>query len=196
MVPLEVCDYCLLVVHLLTHFLAAHLPTPIRLDHTLFFDRFTSRDLISAYQYAYFTIAKPLTVGNGITYDDDVDLVSTAFIEEVEENTATTVTQCEEFVDQVKCEDLLRTLATSELLSAYCYGYYRIVKVFSFPPAVNSRTRPLAISRLVVKSETIGLHLQRASVLAIEDVPPPPVCGPYTGEKMFSMPASSTYHLP
>lgn len=144
----------------------------------MFFNQLISIDLVAAYQYAYYTIIQPLIVGTGVTHPHDIDYPSSSA--HVDEDN-TNVNLVEDVEDQFKSEDRLREddggkvgkNSSCDLLSTYRYGYYPIVKEFSLPSTASSVLR--AFARLVIKSQDIGVYLQRSSVLVIEDVPPPPV---------------------
>lgn len=136
------------------------------------FNQLISIDLVAAYQYAYYTIIKPLIVRTGVTHPHDFDYPSSsAHVDE--DNTNVNLVQ-------FKSEDRLSALSSCDLLSTYRYGYYPIVKVFSWPPSTASSVLR-TFARLVIKSQDIGVYLQRSSALVIEDVPTPPVHGPSTG---------------
>lgn len=72
-----------------------------------------------------------------------------------------------------KSEERLAMLTAHQLLSAYCYGYYRVVKSSLLLPPLARPLLSRTFSRIVIRSDrVVGLCLKVASVLRITDWTP------------------------
>ncbi|KAI0800283.1 hypothetical protein C8Q74DRAFT_402529 [Fomes fomentarius] len=123
----------------------AEFPLPSLAERTSF-HRLTSTDLVSAYQYGYYSIANPFITGTAATDVDDAD--ASAPIAKNEESNDS-VTQVKDVEVSLAIQDLPETPTSCGLLSGHRYRRYLITKAYALPcPSVSTLPEPPTADRM------------------------------------------------
>lgn len=131
---------------------SANFPLPSLAERTTF-HRLTSTDLVSAYQYGYYSIAKPFITGTSATDAEDAD-ASAPMARNEESNES--VTQVKDVEVSLEIQDLLETPTSCGLLSGRRYRRYLITKACALPCSSVSNLQELPAADQMPLVVTIG----------------------------------------